>query len=121
MEPPDSNKFSYEGVDRGGSTLLGLNPDNLNNFVLPKVRNDRAMRPGARMKGNFDQSKEGNPRSRRPIVKGDYGRVSDLSFISTNGDLEQTDLDLEEDETSELNALKLPDFDSDTLSSLTGR
>jgi len=116
----DNKKFAHDGVDHSGSALLGLNPDNLNSFVLPKIRNGRALRKG-RTKGDPENTKEGNPRSRRPIIKGDYGRVSDLSFISTNGDLEESDLDHNQDESDELNTLTLPDFDNDALSSLTGR
>jgi len=57
-----------------------------------KIRNDRQTSTEPRKLSSRDQNQLGVPRSRRPIVKGDYGRVSDLSFLTnTDSDAEPND------------------------------
>ncbi|XP_047739370.1 fat-like cadherin-related tumor suppressor homolog, partial [Hyalella azteca] len=69
---------------------------------IPKIRNDRNMRTHPRLRNGRDDAasgaRMGNPRRRRPIVRGDYGRVSDLSFatdddVGRNSDYETSDLE----------------------------
>ena len=81
----------------GGEKISNVPPTTIQTlaktYAIPKIRNDRQSRTEPRKRTNnsdlsSNQGRLGNPRSRRPIVKGDYGRVSDLSFISNATDSE---------------------------------
>lgn len=108
-----------EDGDSGGK-ISNIAPTNVQTlaktFIIPKVRNDRRTRTEPRKRAppsddGANVTRMGNPRSRRPIVRGDYGRVSDLSFISNTTDNEQDPNDLvsdfhdSDDDLNELGAM----------------